>query len=171
MASSFPLDRLPGDSRLWIYALDRPLSDSESVKLSGRIDAFISNWKSHGRPVTAGYELRGNQFVLIAGVIPGGDISGCGIDASVHALTACGEQLGFEVASGLDIFFRGDSGTIERLPRAAFRKLARAGAITGSTIVFDTSLTTLQEVFDGRFEGPAQASWHSVVFKLPTEAT
>lgn len=171
MASSFPLDRLPGDSRLWIYALDRPLTDSESVNLSGRIDAFIANWQSHGRPVTAGYELRDNQFVLIAGVIPGGDISGCGIDASVHALTVCGEQLGFGLASGLDIFFRGDSGAIEWLPRPAFRKLARAGAITGTTIVFDTSLTTLQDIVDGRFEGPAHASWHSIVFKLPTEAT
>ncbi len=171
MTSSFPLDRLPGASQLWIYALDRRLTDSESADLAGRIDAFITNWKSHGRPVTAGYELRHNQFVLIAGVIPGGDISGCGIDASVHALAACGQQLGFEVVSGLDIVFRGDSGAIERMPRQAFRKLARSGAITGNTIVFDTSLTTLQDVFDGRFEGPAHASWHSVVFKLAAEAS
>ncbi|MDZ4698526.1 MAG: hypothetical protein SH809_02365, partial [Rhodothermales bacterium] len=87
------------------------------------------------------------------------------------ALAVCGEPLGFGIASGLEIFFRGESGEIERSPRQAFRKLARAGAITGSTIVFDTSLTTLQDVFDGRFEGPAQASWHSVVFKLPAEAS
>ncbi len=171
MTPSFPFDQLPGSSRLWIYALDRPLTDAESATLSDRVDAFIRNWNSHGRPVNAGYEFRHNQFVLIAGVIPGGNISGCGIDASVHALAVCGEQLGFGIASGLEIFFRGESGEIERSPRQAFRKLARAGAITGSTIVFDTSLTTLQDVFDGRFEGPAQASWHSVVFKLPAEAS
>jgi uncharacterized heparinase superfamily protein len=171
MTSSFPLERLPGSSRLWIYALDRPLTDSESVTLSRQIDGFISNWKSHSRPVSAGYEVRHHQFVLIAGVIPGGDISGCGIDASVHALSACGELLGFGIASGLEIFFRGESGLVEHVPRPVFRKLARTGAITSHTIVFDTSLTMLQDVFDGRFEGPAQASWHSVVFKLPADAS
>ncbi|MDZ4701202.1 MAG: hypothetical protein SH809_15940, partial [Rhodothermales bacterium] len=92
MTPSFPFDQLPGSSRLWIYALDRPLTDAESATLSDRVDAFIRNWNSHGRPVNAGYEFRHNQFVLIAGVIPGGNISGCGIDASVHALAVCGER-------------------------------------------------------------------------------
>ncbi|MEZ4701699.1 MAG: hypothetical protein R2834_15275 [Rhodothermales bacterium] len=167
MATSFPLDALPASSRLWIYALDRPLAPAEADALQSRLDAFVANWQSHGRKVTAGHDLVHGRFVLIAGVIPGGDISGCGIDASVHALTECGDRLGFGVTNGLDLFFRDEQGAITHLPRAAFRKQARAGAITGNTVVFDTSLTNLHDYRTGLFEVPAHASWHGTVFKIP----
>lgn len=170
MPTSFPLDALPDDSRLWIYPLDRPLEAAEASELGARLDRFIASWQSHGRPVLSGHTLLHQQFVLIAGVIPGGDISGCGIDASVHALTTCGAAMGFGMAGGLAVFFRDEAGHITHLPRAEFRKLARAGAITGNTIVFDTSLTRLEEYRDGRFEGPAHAAWHATVFRLGAEA-
>jgi hypothetical protein len=161
-----PIDALPAESRLWIYPLDRALRDDERSELHARLGAFVAGWTSHGRPISAAYALLYDRFVLIAGLIPGGDVSGCGIDASVRMLQEAGHRLGFGVAGGLDIFFRGADDQILHLPRPQFRKLAREGAITGNTVVFDTSLTHLGDFQAGRFEQPAGASWHATVFQL-----
>src|SRR5688572_30363145 len=60
-----PFDQLPSDARLWIFAAERPLSTSESRRILDEADAFIDQWAAHGVPLTAGRDLRHNQFVLV----------------------------------------------------------------------------------------------------------
>ena len=59
-----PFDQLPSDARLWIFAAERPLSPSEKERVLEETDAFINQWMAHGVPLTAGRDLRHEQFVL-----------------------------------------------------------------------------------------------------------
>ena len=165
-----PFPSLPDDARLWIYAADRPLSETEQARLLEKLNAFLSRWASHGRPVEGTVTIQDDRFLLLSGLVRGGEISGCGVDASVHAVEETGAELGIAWLSPLNVFFRDADGAVQALPRAAFRKLVRAGTVTAETSVFDLSLTALADVRQGRFERPAGEMWHALVFKIPQPA-
>lgn len=157
---------LPDDARLWIYAADRPLTADEQRHVVESLGTFLANWSSHRRPVRGEAHLLDDRFLMIAGDIPGGDISGCGIDASVHALEAASSELGFGWASALTLFYRDEEGRVQGVSRRAFKQLAEAGRVTGATPVFELSLPTVGDFRSGRFERPAGESWHAAAFGL-----
>lgn len=161
-------DPLPDSARIWIHASDRDLSAEEQAGTIEALHAFIAGWSSHGRKVEGMASIVKNRFVIIGAYVPGGDISGCGIDASVHALSGIAEEVGFGWAPALDVFFARD-GRVEQADRIAFAEMASRGDVTPDTMVYDTSLTTLDQWRSEGFERLARTSWHGRVFRLQTE--
>jgi len=162
-------DSLPDSARVWINPTNRGLTPEEQKVVLQALSDFIATWSSHGRKVVAEAVIAADRFVITAGHVPGGDVSGCGIDASVHALGGIAQALDFGWAPALDVFFRLDD-QVTQTDRGAFSKLASNGAVTPDTIVYDTSLTTLGDLRRGGFELPARRSWHGRVFRFVTEA-
>ncbi|ARA91709.1 MAG: hypothetical protein D6685_04065 [Bacteroidetes bacterium] len=162
---------LPDEARLWVYAADRPLTAAEQTTLTRRLMPFLASWTSHGRPVQGAMHLLHDRFLLVAAVLAGGaDISGCGIDASVHAVEEAAEAVGVRWLSPLEVLYRDDEGQIRHVPRSGFRQLVRAGTVTGATPVFDLSLTTVGALRAQGLERPASAGWHARVFRIPQPA-
>lgn len=160
---------LPDDARIWINAADRDLTIAEQRDVLVTLSTFIDGWSSHGHKVVAEAALVKDRFAVIAAHIPGGDVSGCGIDASVHALAELAGSLGFGWASALSIFFDA-GGRVRQTDRATFSSLAEAGSVSLDTVVFDLSLATLGAWRQGQFEVPARQSWHGRVFRFAVEA-
>lgn len=160
-----PFDQLPGESRLWIFAAERPLSSSEADSLLAVVDQFLSHWKAHGVPLTVARDWRYDRFLLVGVDEGSAGASGCSIDAMVRQLEQLESALGVSLLDhGPVLFRRGNA--IERLPRPAFAELARQGAVSSQTIVFDNTLTRVGEVREGKWETPARASWHARAFNL-----
>ena len=65
--------------------------------------------------------------------------------------------------------YRLPDGTIDVLPRAAFKQMAREGKVDARTIVFDQTAATVSDLREGRMERPVAQSWHARL--LPTPAT
>ncbi len=181
IAFSFDLDRcpmnepsdfsaLPDTARLWVYVAAESFSPEVRSALSERVDRFLDGWRSHQRPVQGEAAIREDRFLLLAATLDGGDVSGCGIDASVHAIDEAAQALGISWAAPLNVVYRNVEGTVEVVSRSAFRRLVAEGAVTGTTPVFDPSITGLQELRAGAFEQPASASWHGRVFQIPEPA-
>ncbi len=166
MTSLERLQFLPDDARIWIYVADRLLSDDEAQVLLEHLDSFCAGWRSHGRPVSSAATVVEGRFAVIAGEIPGGDISGCGIDSSVHALNRVAEELDVRWLPALAVHFRGESGAVRSVSRPEFRKLVAAGQIDVNTSVFDVSIETLGMLRAGKLEQPAGTTWHSRAFRL-----
>ncbi len=162
---------LPAHARLWVYGVDPVLTPETEAQVDAQLTRFLAAWQSHGRKVYGEFTIVDHRFIVIAADIPEAEISGCGIDASVHALEQTGNTLGFTLLSGLNVFYRDNSGNIHGVPRAAFRKLVRSGEVSGDTIVFDTSLVKLDQLREGQFELPAQNAWHATVFRIPSPTT
>lgn len=160
------LKTLPDSARVWIYAADRTLDESEQERLIESLESFCGNWSSHGRRVESAATVLEGRFAVISGDIPGGDISGCGIDASVHALDKAAEELDFGWLPALAVHFRSEDGSISSASRADFRSMVKAGQVHPRTSVFDLSIETLGALRGGRLERPAEATWHGRVFRL-----
>ncbi len=163
---------LPDEARCWIYVADRPLTDAEQASLLDHLNTFFGGWASHGRPVHGAAACLEGRFLAVAGMLArdAGSISGCGIDASVHAVEEAAQQLGLTWSSPLLVFYRDTDGTINSLPRSVFKKLVADGTVTAETRVFDVSLMTLGQLRNGAFEKPAGSSWHARVFRIPQPA-
>lgn len=160
---------LSQDARIWIYPVDKHLSPSEATSILESLNLFIQNWQSHGRKVTAEATILYNRFIVLGAEIPEAEISGCGIDASVHALETIGNRSGFSLLSGLTIFYKDAEGAIQHGARSEFRAKVRNGEVTADTIVIDPSITQISQLKEGAFEQPASESWHATVFRIPSE--
>lgn len=155
---------LNSDARLWVYAVDSELKSDTKEKVAHHLKQFVSQWHSHGRKVNGHIHILADRFILIGADIPDAEISGCGIDASVHALEKLGEALGFTLLTGLNVFYRNQNNQITHTTRSTFRQMVRDELINGDTIVFDTSLTHVGQL--NAFELAAKDSWHSMVFRI-----
>ena len=97
------LGTLPPGARTWLYASDRELTDAETENLQSALDLFFAEWSSHGRVVSGCAQVCENRVVAIGAHVSDGDISGCGIDKSVHLLDRIGQAMGITWVSGLTV--------------------------------------------------------------------
>lgn len=164
-----PFETLPDSARLWIYVASDSLGAGET-ELVRRTKTFISGWTSHTLPVGGDAFVAEGRFLVIGAHVVDGDLSGCGIDASVREITRLAEELGIRWADGLVVAFRGASGGVEVVNRPQFRARSRTGEIGAETFVFDTGLTCVGDWRAGYFEKAARDSWHAGVFGLTRAA-
>jgi hypothetical protein len=157
---------LPDEARIWIYLADRPLNDAEQTAMRQALHTFLVSWTSHGRTVQADAALLDGQFLIVAGVIPGGDISGCGIDASARFIEEAARNLNVQWTSPLSVTYRDETGALRSAPRPMFRDLARRGIVHTLTPVIDLSITTLGQLRNGHLERLAGEGWTADVFNL-----
>lgn len=164
------LPNLPDEARVWIYAADRTVQPDEQQAIQQRLDTFFADWTSHARAVDGDATFVAGRFLVLAAVVPGGDISGCGIDKSVHLVEEAAEAVGVQWASPLQVFWRDAEGIVQQGSRSTFRKAARAGAVDAQTRVFDLSAQSLGTLRRDGLERPAGDTWHARVFRLATPA-
>lgn len=159
-----PFDSLPPSSRIWIFASDRPLDDSESARLLGEVDAFLDEWRAHGDPLRTARHWSDAHFLVI-GVDPTtANASGCSIDGLFRRLQAVQNEVGARIVGGGRVHYRTPEGTPRSASRAEFAELARGGEVTRDTPVFDTSLTSL-DAWRAGFERPAGETWTKEFFE------
>lgn len=158
-----PFDQLPADARLWIFSAGRRLAAEESQRVLAEADAFINQWMAHGVPLTAGRELRHDQFVLVGVDERAAGVSGCSVDALVRRMQQLESVLSVELVNNEPVLYR-EGDVIERVPRGRFAELAASGTVSPSTLVFDNTLTRVGELLAGRWEVRAADAWHGRAF-------
>ncbi len=166
MISGMPrviFDSLPGSARLWIFAAERGLTSRERDYLLSTVDAFLDHWQAHGRALTCAREFRHDRFLFVAVDEAAVDASGCSIDALVRDIKRAESVLGVVLVDHGPVLYRsGDA--ITRVSRDEFAELVQCGRVSADTVVFDNTLTRVDDVRGGRWEGPASASWHRSAF-------
>ena len=158
-----PFEALPDESRLWVFAVERTLAESEQKSFLEAVDRFLETWVAHGAPLTCGRDWRWGRFLLLAVDEASQPPSGCSIDAMVGVLKDQERRLGVRVLDNKPIWFMAD-GEVQRVSRPEFSRLAEEGAVCPDTVVFDNTVTRLEDARAGRWEGPARGSWHQRVF-------
>ena len=92
---------------------------------------------------------------LILAVDKRSETSGCSIDRMFGLLQQLERELGVSILDPNRIFLRDSAGAVQTMSRSRFRD-------TGApdTVVFDTIAERLGAVRTGRWQSPAEKSWH-----------
>src|SRR5437762_11481006 len=99
-------DQLPADARLWIFPASRPLSGDEQRRVLAEADAFIDQWMAHATPLSAGRDIRHDQFILIGVNERAAGASGCSVDALVRRMGQLQSALGVELIENGPVLYR-----------------------------------------------------------------
>jgi len=153
-----PFDHLPDDARCWVFAAGAPLDEVDTPRLLAAVDAFLLTWAAHGTPLTSGRDFLDEHFLVVGVDERAAGASGCSIDGLFRVLQGIEDGIGTSMVGGGMVYFRGPSGLVHGCTRPQFQELAIDGDVTGETMVFDTTVTSVAD-FRGRFEKPAKESW------------
>ena len=154
----------PDSARIWVFGAEPGLDDDRAAPLLAAVDRFLASWKAHGVPLRAARSWRHDRFLIVCADTETALPSGCSIDALTGVLREMEGLLGVRFLGNEVVWYRDSHGHIRRASRPEFRSLATRGAVTGDSIVFDNSLTTLEHMRAGQWEGPAADRWHAVFF-------
>ena len=163
-------DPLPDRADCWLYATDRLLTEDEVAFLESLFDSFQREWSSPGRNVTGACKVYDNRIVVVAAHVQNGDISGCGIDKSLHLLQEAAISRSFEWVSALNIIYEGNDAEMEVVSRGQFKSLAAEGSVSHETRVVDLSIRSLGALREKGLFRPASSSWHARLIPQTEEA-
>ena len=155
-------DTLPLESRIWIYQSNRKFSDDEIAEIEAAVQDFITNWSAHGTSLEASYLIKYNRFIIFAVNQEIQAPTGCSIDSSVQFIQNLEAKYGVDLLDKMNVTFKNGE-FIAHKTLLEFKKMAKDKAVTGSTIVFNNLVNTIQE-FNEAWEIAAEESWHSRFF-------
>ena len=162
--------QLPANARVWIFASSRPLHGDEATYLLEEVDRFLTDWKAHGVPLRSAREWREDRF-LVVGVDPTAEqASGCSIDGLFRGLRQLEQRLATTLLEGGRVFYRDAKGKAQVALRKEIPTLARVGALTSDTPVFDVSLTDAGR-FRSEFVRPARETWVASLFGQASQSS
>lgn len=148
------IQTLPDSARIWIFPAERKLTQNESLELLHIVDTYLADWKAHSAPVQAARELRYDQFLVVAANPDVTAPSGCSIDDLTRTIKALSSKFGVDFFSPMKVFYK-EGTDVRGASRGGFKSIAEP-----ETIVFDNSITTLGDLRNGKWELPANESWH-----------
>ncbi len=154
-----PFDKLPDDSRIWIYQSNRNFNEAELEEIQEKMKSFITAWTAHGSQLEAGFEIKYKRFIIIGLDQSSTGASGCSIDASVHFIQELEKKYNVELLDRMNVSFK-QGEYITYKPLKDFKKMAREKAISSNTIVFNNLVTNKSEYLE-HWEVPVSESWHS----------
>ena len=90
----FPqLDR---NSKVWVYAADRELTDQEIANIESKTATFIRSWAAHGDTLYGAGSVFNKRFLVLVVDESQVPASGCSIDTSVQFVKSLGNDYGID---------------------------------------------------------------------------
>jgi chemotaxis regulatin CheY-phosphate phosphatase CheZ len=157
-----PFEDLPLESKIWIYQSNRKFSDDEMVEIEQDIKQFVDNWEAHGTGLVSSFLIKYNRFIIFAVNQDIQVATGCSIDKSVQFIQSLEQRYGVDLLDKMNVTFKNGE-FIAHKTLLEFKKMAKEKAVSGSTIVFNNLVNTIEE-FNDSWEVYAEDSWHSRFF-------
>ncbi len=157
-----PFEELPIESRIWIYQSNRKFTDDEMTEIETAVKNFVENWSAHGTSLEASFVTKYNRFIVLAVNQEVQAATGCSIDSSVAFIQELEKKYEVDLLDKMNVTFKNGE-FIAHKSLIDFKKMAKEKAVSGTTIVFNNLVNTIQE-FNEAWEVPAEDSWHSRFF-------
>ncbi len=153
-------DAMPPSARVWVFGAAAPVTGAAAEALLAAVDGHLAQWKAHGLPLVCARDWRDDRFLAVAVDEAATGASGCSIDGLFRVLGQVERQIGTSMTDSGTVFWRDEAGVVLAGPRAEFRRMVSAGAVSRTTPVFDTMVDGVR-AWRGQFERPAGESWHA----------
>jgi hypothetical protein len=132
-----PFETLPNNARLWIFQAERKFSQDELTIISSQLQLFTDSWNAHGQPLQASFQVKEDNFILLAVDESFHQASGCSIDSSVHVIREIGTLIQQDLFRRDLVSFRmGDK--IETVKVSNLKTAFKEGIWNENTLTFNT---------------------------------
>lgn len=147
------------NSRVWIYQSNRLFSLHEALQIEDMLKAFVSNWHSHGTPVTGFADLFFGQFIVLVADETKSGVSGCSTDSSVRMIKHVEQMFNVNMFDRLLLGFIVKE-RVQMVPMAQLSYALENNFIQPSTLYFNNTVTDLEQ-FRDKWLIPLKSSWLS----------
>ncbi|MFC4872347.1 hypothetical protein [Negadavirga shengliensis] len=152
-----PFEQMPPSARIWIYQSDRPFEEQEKTWIISKLVGFCNQWNTHGVSMPTSFEIKHNQFVIMAVDESKGGASGCSIDSSIRVLREIENELQLNLLdSGKISYFGKDKIKVAMFPE--IKKHIQEGELQAESKVFNPSVNKKADL-DKDWVVPANQSW------------
>jgi hypothetical protein len=141
-----------------VYAADRSLAPDEVRTAQQYLDAFVSDWTSHGDALRAAAVFE-DRFVTLGLDLHHAGASGCSIDKSVRAIQALESALNCSLTNRLFVWVE-QAGTWQKWTLGQVKKSWSSGEWPAETTLADTSAQT-KDVWLQSIRTAPENSWLS----------
>jgi len=148
-------------AHVWIYQCSRTFAQEEELALLKEGEAFVSQWKTHGKTLLARFEVYYRRFIVITVDQEVQQLSGCSKDSATHFIKAIEESYNVSLLDRMQVaYWSGDE--VKTIHLHDLKEALDSHEITRDTIVFNNLVSTKYEM-NTQWEVPLNQSWHERV--------
>lgn len=92
------------DSKVWVYAANRELTENEQEVITKELNSFVADWAAHGEGLFGQSTILECRFVVLAVDETKAKASGCSIDTSVRFMKELGEKFNIDFFDRLRLY-------------------------------------------------------------------
>jgi hypothetical protein len=150
-------EKLPSQSRIWVYQSDRPFSADEEKVIASTLLDFCSHWEAHGSSLQTSFKIEYHRFVILAVDESSAGASGCSIDGSVRVLKDLGQQLAIDFFDRTKVAFLKNE-KIQTYSLHQLKSLFELGEVTALSQTFNNLVINKAE-WENNWKTSVQKSW------------
>jgi hypothetical protein len=150
-------EQMPDSAKIWIYASNRPLTIPEQSDIQQLGEAFVETWTAHQQQLKASFIILHNVFLLLAIDERYNEVSGCGIDKSIHFIQEVDKKYSLNLFDRLQIELWQNTDVI-MTNKQKLSVMFQEGVVNEQSIVFNKTITAKKEL-DASFMIPLGLSW------------
>jgi len=151
------MEKLKSGQRIWIYFIDKVLTDSEIEVIGNRIKTFCASWFSHGKPLNADGFIFENRFIVLAVNEDVFEASGCSIDKSTIFLKEIAKEFQLDLFNKMLIPYK-EADNIMFMNFASVEENKEKLKNNGNVLFYDMTLTHSDD-FENSFLKPVKQHW------------
>lgn len=151
-------NQLPDEARVWIYASAAPLTQAQQDQITSQAIEFTQQWTAHQMPLKSSFTIVDDVFLIFGVDVAHHDISGCGIDKSVHLVQQWEQQMGLTLFNRMQVEYKLANGSVAITNKQGISTALLEQQINEHTLVADKTITTMG-VFKKQFYIPLAQSW------------
>lgn len=152
-----PFESLPDHSRIWVYQSNRKLNCQELNIISDTLRAFTKRWNVHSTPLPSSFDMRFDQFVILAADEDAFSASGCSIDDSVRTIKDLGKLISADFFDRTQMAFKNNE-IIVTIAMNDLKEQYRLGAWNDESLFFN-NLVSVKSDLESLWLVPATSAW------------
>jgi hypothetical protein len=149
--------------RIWIYQVNRPLSNPEVNVLEAKLSDFADQWSAHGKKLKASYEVCYNRFIVLKVENGFDEASGCSIDDSARFLRELEKEFNLSLFDRTQMAYLQDN-EVKTCALGDIGRLYASQQLKDNTPIFDNTVTTGEE-YKTKWQKPLRESGYFVFIR------
>lgn len=133
-------NNLPDSSRIWVYAAEKALTQSQQDYILSYVSEHLKGWNAHKVDLTAGVTILENHFIVVALDENINAASGCSIDTLQQTIQALEKELSISLMNRLNVFCK-IANKIQCVPSFKLGSIA-----TANTLFYDLTILTKSDL-------------------------